>query len=69
MDPIRTLLEFLKERLPQFDAEIESRVREFFAKFELVPKHEYEAQLAVLTNIEAQVQQLESRLAELEAER
>ena len=66
MDPIRTLLEFLRDRLPQFDPEFESRIREIFSKFELVPKHDYEAHLTVLRGLEAQVQELEERLATLE---
>ena len=68
MDPIRTLLAFLAERLPQFDADIEARVRDLFSKFELVPKHEYEAQIAVLHSLESQVHELEARVARFESD-
>lgn len=67
MDPIRALIEFLKERLPQVDADFESRIHEIFSRFELVPKHEFAAHMQVLRTLEAQVAELEGRLAQLES--
>ena len=71
MDPLRALIEYLQEnlrgKLPnEALAGIEGGARELFAKFELVPKHEYEAQLDILASLEAQVASLENRLDQLE---
>jgi len=71
MDPIKTLLDYLRnnfaDKLPQEAvAAIESTARELFARFELVPKHEFEAQVQILTSLQKQVDTLEQRLAELE---
>jgi BMFP domain-containing protein YqiC len=71
MDPIKNLLDYLQnnfaDRLPQDGvAAIERTTRELFAKFELVPKHEFEAQVQILTSLQQQVADLEQRLAELE---
>ena len=73
MDPLRALMEYLQNNLrDSLPAEamrgVESTARELFAKFELVPKHEYEAHLDVLASLEAQVASLEKRLAALESE-
>ena len=38
----------------------------FFEQFQLVPRREYEAQLASFEKLEAKVGQLEARIAELE---
>jgi BMFP domain-containing protein YqiC len=67
MDPIRHLIEFLNDRFGDLDAEFEARIRELFGRFELVPKHEYEAHLAVLESLEAEVRELETRLRALES--
>jgi BMFP domain-containing protein YqiC len=71
MDPLRTLIEYLQEnfrdKLPaQALAGIEGTARDLFAKFELVPKHEYEAHVDILASLEAQVTSLEARLNALE---
>ena len=71
MDPLRSLLEYLQNtlagKLPQETlASIEGTARELFSRFELVPKHEFEAQVEILTSLQQQVQHLEQRLAELE---
>lgn len=71
MDPIRNLLDYLQsnfaDKLPKDAvAAIDSAAREIFAKFELVPKHEFEAQVQILNSLQQQVATLEQRLAELE---
>jgi len=71
MDPLRALIEYLREnfrdKLPtQAITGIEGTAKELFAKFELVPKHEYEAHLDMLASLEAQVASLEIRLNALE---
>ena len=71
MDPLRALIEYLQEnlrgKLPnEALAGIEGTAKELFAKFELVPKHEYEAHLDILASLEAQVASLEKRLDQLE---
>jgi BMFP domain-containing protein YqiC len=73
MDPLRALLAYLqdnlRDKLPtEALAGIEATARDLFAKFELVPKHEYEAHLDLLVSLQAQVATLEKRLAALEAE-
>ena len=59
MDPIKMLLEYLQtnfaDKLPgDAVAAIESTARELFARFELVPKHEFEAQTQILASLEQQ---------------
>ena len=71
MDPIKMLLEYLQtnfaDKLPgDAVAAIENTARDLFARFELVPKHEFEAQTQILASLEQQVASLEQRLAELE---
>ena len=71
MDPLRALIEYLQEnfrdKLPtQALAGIEGTANELFAKFELVPKHEYQAHVDILASLEAQVASLETRLKALE---
>jgi BMFP domain-containing protein YqiC len=71
MDPIRNLLDYLQnnfaDKLPKEAlATVENAARELFSRFELVPKHEFEAQLQILASLEQQVAALEARLAELE---
>ena len=68
MDPIQALLEFLKGIAPnpQVFSTVEGKVQELFASFALVPKHEYEAHLDVLTTLKSQVADLETRLKALE---
>ncbi len=76
MDPLRAFIEslqdILRDKLPSEALKndalngIEETARELFAKFELVPKHEYEAHVDILASLEAQVATLEQRLAALE---
>jgi polyhydroxyalkanoate synthesis regulator phasin len=68
MDPFKVLLDYLRDNLDSAPAmgQLEQRVREIFAKFELVPKHELAAHLQTLATLEAQVATLERRLAALE---
>jgi BMFP domain-containing protein YqiC len=41
-------------------------VQEVLKKLSLVPRHEFEAQEALVTNLETKVRHLEQRLAEME---
>ena len=70
MDPIRQLLDRLTAVLPgpnpALKSALDDQLRTFFAKFELVPRHEYLAHIEVLKTLENQVSELEARLAELE---
>lgn len=71
MDPLRALIEYLQEslgeNLPNEALKgIERTAQDLFARFELVPKHEYEAHLDILASLEAQVTSLEARLDALE---
>ena len=71
MDPLTALLSLLRDNLTgtvpaDALASIEAAARDLFARFELVPKHEYEAHVAVLASLEAQVASLEQRLKALE---
>jgi len=71
MDPTRAFLKFLRntlaDRLPNdVVSAIEEQANSLFAKFELVPKADYEAHIDVLTSLEAQVATLEQRLKALE---
>ena len=71
MDPLRALIEYLQENfrdtLPsEALSGIERTAQDLFARFELVPKHEYEAHMDVLASLEAQVASLEARLNALE---
>ena len=70
MDPIRDLLNLLQARFANASAQapfsdLEAHVRTLFARFELVPKHEFEAHLQTLASLEAQVAELEAKLAQL----
>lgn len=71
MDPLRAFLDLIRQnlsgRVPQDTLHhIESAASEFMAKFELVPKHEYQAHLDILKSLEIQVGTLEQRLKQLE---
>ena len=67
MEPIEKLLDFLKDKIPEVDRELEEPIRKLFNKFELVPKHEYEAHMDILSSLENQVSELEDRVKALEA--
>ena len=71
MDPLTALLNLLRDNLAgrvpaDALAGIEAAAQDLFARFELVPKHEYEAHVAVLASLEAHVASLEQRLKALE---
>lgn len=72
MDPIKALLERLSSLLPsglkntQLEAQVDQVVRDFFSRFELVPKQEFESQKQLLETLEIQISTLESRLSTLE---
>lgn len=71
MDPMRAFMEYLQTtlsgRLPgEVLSAIEAQAKELFAKFELVPRADYEAHMDILKSLEAQVATLEQRLKTLE---
>ncbi|MEM7000399.1 MAG: hypothetical protein AAF529_06395 [Pseudomonadota bacterium] len=69
MDPIQALKNALGQWLPSesaASAAVESQLKTLFDKYTLVPRHEYEAHLDILTTLQNQVHLLEARLAELE---
>lgn len=65
MDPYKMLLDILR---PFVDSEthLQAELECLRARFELVPRAEYENHVAQLTSLEAEVHELERRLAELE---
>jgi BMFP domain-containing protein YqiC len=74
-DPFTTLLrpimQLLDNALPEnladsVKADIETKAQSVFKQMALVPKHEFEAQEALLHTLEAQVKSLETRLSQLE---
>ena len=74
-DPFTTLLrpimQLLDQALPEnlagsLKADIETKAQSVFKQMALVPKHEFEAQEALLQTLEAQIKSLEARLSELE---
>ena len=74
-DPFTTLLrpimQLLDQALPEnlagsLKADIEAKAQSVFKQMALVPKHEFEAQEALLQTLEAQIKSLEARLSELE---
>ena len=71
MDPLQRFLEQVRATLGDAlpgDAlqTLEASARNLFAQFELVPKHEYEAHMDILASLNAQVAELEQRIALLE---
>ena len=66
MEPIEKMFTFLKEKIPEIDREIEEPIRNLMNKFELVPKHEYEAHMDILKSLENQVAELENRVKVIE---
>ena len=67
MEPVEQLLNFLKDKIPEVDRKLEEPIRSLLSKFELVPKHEYEAHMDILKSLENQVGELETRVKNLEA--
>ncbi|MCR9259861.1 MAG: hypothetical protein NXH95_09075 [Pseudomonadaceae bacterium] len=71
MDPLRAFLDLMQQnlagRVPKETLQtLETAVADFMARFELVPKHEYQAHLDMLKSLEIQVGTLEQRLKQLE---
>ena len=75
-DPLTTLLgpimQLLDQALPEnlatsVKADIETKAQNVFKQMALVPKHQFEAQEALLQTLEAQVEALEQRLSQLES--
>lgn len=75
-DPLNTLLgpimQLLDQALPEnlagsVKADIETKAQSVFKQMALVPKHQFEAQEALLQTLEAQVNALEQRLSQLES--
>ena len=69
---ISPILNLLNQALPKdlassIGSQIESTVQQAFKKMALVPKHEFEAQEALLTTLETQIADLEARLRMLES--
>ena len=69
MDPIERILDFLREKIPDVDRGLEEPIRNLLAKFELIPKSEYQAHMEILKSLESQVIELEERVRSLEASR
>ena len=72
--PVENLFAGLRDALEDFAPEqAEHRIRSvldgFLEQFQLVPKHEYETQLAMLSRLEETVAELEARIGELEQDR
>ena len=75
IDPLASLLQAIKQLLDEalptdlarsLNKDIESKVQELLKTLSLVPRHEFEAQEALVTNLETKVRHLEQRLAEVE---
>ena len=66
MEPIEKIISFLREKIPEVDRELEEPIKNLLSKFELIPKHEYEAHMEILKSLEVQVLELEERVRSLE---
>lgn len=75
LDPVTTILrpimQLLDQTLPKnladsLKADIEDKAQSLFKQMALVPKHEFEAQEALLQTLEAHIEALEKRLSQLE---
>ncbi len=68
--PLETLLNRLRAAAGEAPESLIERMRPvldgFFEQFQLVPRREYDAQLAQLERLEGKVSQLEARISELE---
>ena len=67
MEPIERIISFLREKIPEVDRELEEPIKNLLSKFEMIPKHEYEAHMEILKSLEAQVLELEERVQSLES--
>ncbi|MEM7077718.1 MAG: hypothetical protein AAF513_03715 [Pseudomonadota bacterium] len=76
MDPITQIISALRAATPDglhggletAEAGLRTRLAGLLAGFEWVPKHEYAAHIELLKTLQAQVDELESRLNELEGD-
>ena len=66
MEPIEKIISFLREKIPEVDRELEEPIKNLLSKFEMVPKHEYEAHMEIIKSLEVQVLELEERVRSLE---
>ena len=66
MEPIEKIVSFLREKIPEVDRELEEPIKNLLSKFELIPKHEYDAHMEILKSLEVQVLELEERVQSLE---
>ena len=71
MDPLSSFLRYMREHLaerlpPETLQHLEQTAQGLFARFELVPKHEFETHMDVLASLNSQVEELEQRLQALE---
>lgn len=68
--PLEDLISRLRSAASEAPASLFETMRpvlnRFFEQFQLVPRREYEAQLASFEKLEEKVSQLEARIAELE---
>ena len=71
--PLEDLIRRLRDALGDAPASLIDGMRPvldgFFQQFQLVPRREYDAQLASLSTLEDKVADLEARIAELERDR
>ena len=71
--PLDDLMKRLRDALGEAPASLLDGMRPvldgFFQQFQLVPRREYDAQLASLSALEDKVGRLEERIAELERDR
>lgn len=70
LQPIRRLLDqaLSHDLAASLGTDIEAKAQKVLKHMALVPKHEFEAQQALLTTLELQIATLEARLSKLEAE-
>ena len=66
VEPIEKIISFLREKIPEVDRELEEPIKNLLSKFEMIPKHEYEAHMEILKSLEVQVLELEERVRSLE---
>ena len=70
LQPIRRLLDqaLSHDLAASLGADIEAKAQKVLRSIDLVPKHEFAAQQALLTTLELQITALEARLSKLEGD-
>lgn len=68
MDPMTSFLEQLRTLIPDLDRTVEAGLKDLCDRFALVPRTEYDRQVAMLHRLEDQVEELEERLRQLESD-